>query len=81
MAPGQRVMTVVANVHREDLLLSGIGNGNHGFFVPVEALSALPDAVITVHVTGLTFELENSGRALAKYDKRANAEPTLTAAD
>lgn len=81
MAPGQRLMTVVANVHREDLLLSGIGNGNHGFFVPVEALGASPNAVITVRVTGLTFELGNSGRALADYQTPGDTEPTFTAAD
>jgi hypothetical protein len=78
---GRRAMAVIANMYREDLLLSGIGNGNHGFFVPVDALGASPGAVIAVRVAGLTFELENSGRSLAEYEIRAKPERTAAAAD
>ena len=78
---GRHAMTVVANVYREDLLLSGIGNGNHGFFVSIDALGASPDAVISVRVAGLTFALENSGRTLADYDVRTEPDTTAAAAD
>jgi hypothetical protein len=60
-------VTLVADAPRGDLAEAGIGNGNHGFFVPLETLRARPDSVIRVRVAQHGVELENSGKRLCDF--------------
>jgi hypothetical protein len=61
------VLSVAAARFRQDLLDAGIGQGAHGFSVPLGALQARPDSVIRVRVAHEAIELTNSGRTLRQY--------------
>jgi hypothetical protein len=58
------VAHVIANVFRQDLLDAGVGEGRHGYFVPLDALGVQPNSVIRVRVAQHGVELNNSGRRL-----------------
>ena len=66
-ADGRFIMRVVANIAREDLRAAGIGGGGHGFAIPLQAITAEPDAVICVSVAGHGVEVPNSGKRLREY--------------
>jgi hypothetical protein len=65
------VMRVVADTFRQDLLDASIGNGRHGFFIPVEALSAQPYSVVRVWVAEYGIELNCSGKRLCDFGSSA----------
>jgi len=48
------------------LIDAGIGNGRHGYFVPLEELRAGPDSLIRVQVARYGVELVNSGTRLCE---------------
>jgi hypothetical protein len=58
------VVTLAADVFRQDLLDAGVGQGSHGFFIPLEVLHAAPDGVIRIRVADHGIELHNSGKRL-----------------
>jgi hypothetical protein len=62
-------LSVIAGAFRQDLLDAGVGDGSHGYFVPLEALRARPDSVIRVKVSRHDIELDNSGRRLSHYGR------------
>ena len=64
-------MTLVADTFRQDLLDAGIGEGRHGYFVPLEALQARWDSVIRVRVARHGVELDNSGTRLCDFGPSA----------
>jgi hypothetical protein len=61
------LFSLVADTFRQDLLDAGIGNGRHGFFVPIEMLHATPGSVIRVRVARHMIELDNSGKRLSEF--------------
>lgn len=61
LADDRAVATVVADAFREDLMRAGVGNGCHGFFLPVARHGIRRSAVIRVKVRNRAMELENSG--------------------
>ena len=61
------VLTTIADSFRQDLLDAGIGNGRHGYFVPLEELRARPDSLIRVRVARYGVELVNSGTRLCDF--------------
>jgi hypothetical protein len=63
-ADDRPVATVVADAFREDLMHAGVGNGCHGFFVPIARHGVRRSAVIRVKISNRVLELENSGMAL-----------------
>ncbi len=65
------IKRVVANIFRQDLLDASVGNGCHGFFIPVEALDAKPDSVVRVWVAEFGIELNNSGKQLCDFGSSA----------
>ena len=65
------VMRVVADVFRQDLLDAGIGQGRHGFFIPIQTLQARPDSVVRVWVAEFGIELNNSGKRLCEFGPSA----------
>lgn len=67
MVDDQRVLSVVADVFRGDLRDAGIGEGNHGFFIALDALGAGPDSLIRIKAATHGVELGNSGRRLREY--------------
>jgi hypothetical protein len=60
-------LTMVADTFRQDLLDAQIGEGSHGFFVPLRVLQARPQSVIRVRVAGHGVELENSGKRVRDF--------------
>jgi hypothetical protein len=68
----ERLVTrVTADVFRQDLLDAGIGQGRHGFFIPIETLQAQPSSLIRVRVTEHGIELNNSGKRLSEFGPSA----------
>jgi hypothetical protein len=63
------VLSLVADVFRQDLLDAGIGQGRHGFFIPLGELGTQPDALIRIEVAGRGFELGNSGTQLKQFNR------------
>ena len=63
-ADDRPLVTVVADAFREDLMRAGVGNGCHGFFVPIARHGVRRSSVIRVKITNRVLELENSGMAL-----------------
>jgi hypothetical protein len=66
-ADDRLVTRVVANVSRDDLRAAGIGDGRHGFAIPLQVITVGPDAVIRIRVAGHGVEVPNSGRRLREY--------------
>lgn len=71
MVDDQRALNVVADVFRSDLRDAGIGEGNHGFFIALDALGAGPDSLIRIKTATHGVELANSGRRLREYGSPA----------
>ena len=63
-ADDRPITTVVADRFREDLATAGVGNGCHGFFVPLGHYGLRRTAVIRVKISNRVLELENSGMSL-----------------
>jgi hypothetical protein len=78
---GRPVRAVLADTFRQDLLEAGIGQGRHGFSIPLEELGGRPDAEIRVRVAGRDIEIDNSGKPLGSFlagwmhERRAEAGP------
>ena len=66
-ADDRLVARVIANVSRDDLRAAGIGDGRHGFMIPLQAIAVCPDALIRVSVAAHGVELPNSGKPLREY--------------
>jgi hypothetical protein len=64
-------VTVGAGVFRPGLLDQGIGNGCHGYIVPLERLRARPESVIRGRVARHGVELNNSGRTVRELRRRS----------
>lgn len=71
MVDDRLALTVTADSFRQDLLEAGIGEGRHGYFIPVEALQARPDSLIRVVVARHRVELANSGTRLCDFGSAA----------
>jgi hypothetical protein len=56
-----------ADQFRGDLQDAGIGNGRHAFAFDLTPFNAGPDTVVTVNMTGKTFELPNGSKPLRAY--------------
>jgi hypothetical protein len=68
----RKVLSLLADTFRQDLLEAGIGRGNHGFSIALQALRAQPDAMIRIKVADIGVELDNSGKRLWEFGS-ANA--------
>jgi hypothetical protein len=68
---GRPVLSLMADVFRQDLLDAGIGQGCHGFSIALETLRARPDAVIRIRIAGHAVELDNSGLPLREFGSRS----------
>ena len=60
-------VTSPANLFRPDLAPAGFGSGNSGFSLDLAPLNLPPQTTLRIIVSGRTFGLANSGRALADY--------------
>lgn len=67
LADDRLVTRVIADVARGDLRLAGIGDGRHGFMIPLQAITVGHDAVIRIRVAGHGVEVPNSGKRLHEY--------------
>jgi hypothetical protein len=63
----RKVLSLLADTFRQDLLEAGIGQGHHGFSIPLQALHARPDAMIRIEVAEFGVELGNSGKRLREF--------------
>jgi hypothetical protein len=70
----RKVLSLLADNFRQDLLQAGIGRGNHGFSIALQALRAQPDAMIRIKVADIGVELDNSGKRLWEFGS-ADAPP------
>ena len=66
-ADDRLVARVLADVARGDLLLAGIGDGRHGFMIPLQTMTIGYDAVIHIRVAGHGVEVPNSGKRFWEY--------------
>ncbi len=58
---GETVVSAVADVHRPDLVAAGIGNGNHGYALPIPARLLSDEAMeATVEISGTGIMLDGS---------------------
>lgn len=64
-------LTLIADTFRQDLLDAGIGEGRHGYFVPLDAMDARCNSVIRVRVAHHGVELHNSGTRLCDFGPSA----------
>jgi hypothetical protein len=71
LVDGALVLSLMADVFRQDLLEAGIGEGGHGFSIALETLRASPEAVVRIRVAGHAVELDNSGRRLREFGSSA----------
>lgn len=63
----QLVLTLAADLFRQDLLDAGFGTGHHGFAIDLGKLRLRPDSIIRIKVADQGVELDNSGRRLVTY--------------
>lgn len=63
---GKLVTTVVANQLRKDLVAAGIGDGYHGFEIPI-GYDIKTASAVEVIAGNADFELPNSGKSAAAY--------------
>jgi len=70
----QKVLSLSADTFCQDLLEAGIGQGNHGFSIALQALHAQPDAMIRIKVADIGVELDNSSKRLREFGS-ADAPP------
>ena len=66
LVDGTPVLRLSAGVFRQDLQDAGIGQGSHGFCIPLDQLNAGADAVIGIKVADHDVWLGNSGRRLSE---------------
>lgn len=64
LVDGKLTTTFRADMYRPDLARSGIGNGNHAFFLNLEPFQLQPESVLSVRISGRVIELLNSGKRL-----------------
>ena len=62
---GTKVITVRADIYREDLYELGFGSGKHGFCAVLPQTTLDTDTRVHAVVAGTDLALENSGRRLA----------------
>jgi hypothetical protein len=67
----RQVLSLAADVFRQDLLDAGIGQGSHGFFIALDLLGASQDAVIRIRVADHGVALGNSGKRLREFGPAA----------
>ena len=60
LVDGVMAYEVSADQYRTDLETAGIGDGRHGFQVDIGTLGISPEAIVTVRISGRTFELPGS---------------------
>lgn len=63
-ADGHPIASVVADTFRDDLMRVGVGNGCHGFYVPLSPHCIRANSTICVTINNRALELENSGVAI-----------------
>lgn len=63
-ADGECLATFHADRFRADLARSGIGNGNHGFYIDITGYGLAPDVVLNVRPHNRTVALEGGGRTV-----------------
>lgn len=63
---GQVTCSTVANKSRKDLVAANIGDGKHGFELPVDP-GTPPDSIIQVTAGNAKFLLANGGKSLSQY--------------
>ena len=86
LADGEFVTAFDADQFRGDLASSGIGNGNHGYYLDITRYGFLRDTVLSVKVRNRTVELRGSGRTLGvlmgeiSLDPAPAGDPSLAAA-
>ena len=66
-ADGKLLATVVADAFREDLANAAIGNGCHGFYLPLAEYGLQPETLVGVRIRDRVLELKNSGRPLGSF--------------
>ncbi len=66
-ADGKLLATVVADAFRKDLADAAIGNGCHGFYLPLAQHGLRPETLVAVRIRDRVLELENSGRPLGSF--------------
>jgi hypothetical protein len=64
---GAPAATAIADQFREDLLAAGVGDGRHGFRIPLDNLGLSGGATLRVFAHGGRVELPKSGRTAAEY--------------
>lgn len=74
-ADDRPIVTVTADAFRDDLMRAGVGNGCHGFFIPVARHGIRRSAVIRVKISNRVLELENSGLTLGALPEMAKPSP------
>ena len=60
LVDGEVACGITANQHRIDLEAAGMNGGCHGFQIDITTLGILPEAILTVRISGRTFELPGS---------------------
>lgn len=63
---GKLVATLVANKLRKDLVAADIGDGYHGFEIPISG-DILQASMVEVIAGNADFQLPNSGKTAAAY--------------
>ncbi len=69
LVDGVPACQVTADQHRTDLQAAGIGDGRHGFAANIAALGISPEAVLTVRISGRTFELPGSRQPVRSLER------------
>ena len=62
LVDGVVACSLTADQQRDDLKAAGMGDGCHGFQVDTAGLGIMPESVLTVRITGRTFELPGGGK-------------------
>jgi len=62
LVDGVIACSLTADQYRVDLKAAAIGDGCHGFQVDTAALGIMPESVLTVRISGRTFELPGGGK-------------------
>lgn len=75
LADGAFVTAFDADQFRSDLASSGIGNGNHGYYLDVTRYGFQPGTALSVKVRNRTVELRGSGRTVAELLDRVSPAP------
>jgi hypothetical protein len=69
LVDGVPVHTVRADGFRNDLRDAGIGDGHHGFDIDTAELNLPAGAILSVRVSGRTFQLSGSGQPVWRYTR------------